>query len=156
MIICIIIISIRWSCSGGGARGRRWRSARRSTTTSASTTTTTATTTATTTTTITTYCCYCYYYYYYCYYYYYYYYYYYSYTEVDDTGTYLRYPGVSAVCGKGQMGSALMGSLRISCFLTEGLFGYSRSPTFISPKVPGRSFFPNLSKLLASAVDPLH
>ena len=28
--------------------------------------------------------------------------------------------------GKGQMGSALMGSLQISCFLTEGLFGYSR------------------------------
>ena len=27
--------------------------------------------------------------------------------------------------GKGQMGSALMGSLQISCFLTEGLFGYS-------------------------------
>ena len=26
--------------------------------------------------------------------------------------------------GKGQMGSALMGSLRISCFLTEGPFGY--------------------------------
>ena len=31
-------------------------------------------------------------------------------------------PGV----GKGQMGSALMGSLQILCFLTEGLFGYSR------------------------------
>ena len=28
--------------------------------------------------------------------------------------------------GKGQMGSALMGSLRISCLLTEGLFVYSR------------------------------
>ena len=28
--------------------------------------------------------------------------------------------------GKVQMGSALMGSLQISCFLTEGLFGYSR------------------------------
>ena len=28
--------------------------------------------------------------------------------------------------GKGQMGSALMGSLQISCFLTEGPFGYSR------------------------------
>ena len=28
--------------------------------------------------------------------------------------------------GKGQMGSALMGSLQISCSLTEGLFGYSR------------------------------
>ena len=28
--------------------------------------------------------------------------------------------------GKGQMGAALMGSLRISSFLTEGLFGYPR------------------------------
>ena len=28
--------------------------------------------------------------------------------------------------GKGQMGSALMGSLQISCFLTEGFFWYSR------------------------------
>ena len=28
--------------------------------------------------------------------------------------------------GKGQMGSARMGSLQISFFLTEGLFGYSR------------------------------
>ena len=31
-----------------------------------------------------------------------------------------------APLGKGQMGSALMGPLQISCFLTEGLFGYSR------------------------------
>ena len=28
--------------------------------------------------------------------------------------------------GKGQTGSALMGSLQISCYLTEGIFGYSR------------------------------
>ena len=28
--------------------------------------------------------------------------------------------------GKGQMGSTLMGSLQISCFLTEGLLGHSR------------------------------
>ena len=28
--------------------------------------------------------------------------------------------------GKGQLGSALMGSLQISCVLTEGLVGYSR------------------------------
>ena len=28
--------------------------------------------------------------------------------------------------GKGQMGSALMGSQQILVFLTEGLFGYSR------------------------------
>ena len=28
--------------------------------------------------------------------------------------------------GKGQMGSALMGSLQFLCFLSEGLFGYSR------------------------------
>ena len=37
--------------------------------------------------------------------------------------------------GKGQMGSALTGSLlHILCFLTEGLSGYSRSPTFISSR----------------------
>ena len=28
--------------------------------------------------------------------------------------------------GNGQMGSALMGSLQISCFLTDGFLGYSR------------------------------
>ena len=33
--------------------------------------------------------------------------------------------GVSEL-GKGPMGSSLMGSRQISCFLTEGLFGYSR------------------------------
>ena len=32
---------------------------------------------------------------------------------------------VRPIFGKGQMGSALMGSLQISCFLTEGLFWYS-------------------------------
>ena len=31
-----------------------------------------------------------------------------------------------AELGKGQMASALTGSLRISCVLTEGPFGYSR------------------------------
>ena len=31
-----------------------------------------------------------------------------------------------AALGEGQMGSALVGSLQIICFLTEGLFGYSR------------------------------
>ena len=44
--------------------------------------------------------------------------------------------------GKGQMGSALMGSLQISCLSTEGPFGYSRYPMLISPKVPGRTFCP--------------
>ena len=34
--------------------------------------------------------------------------------------------GGLALFGKGQMGSALMGSLQISSFLTEGLLGYSR------------------------------
>ena len=43
------------------------------------------------------------------------------------------------VVGKGQTGSALKGSLRVSCFLTEGLFGESRESTFIFPKV---SVFP--------------
>ena len=34
--------------------------------------------------------------------------------------------GDEEVFGKGQRRSALMGSLRISCFLTEGSFGYFR------------------------------
>ena len=63
--------------------------------------------------------------------------------------------GRPSVLGKGQMGSALMGSLRISCFSTEGLLGYSRWPTFIFPKVPGRTFFPNLSKFITFAAAPL-
>ena len=55
------------------------------------------------------------------------------------------------------MGSALMGSLRTSCFLTGGLFGYSCQPTFVSlvPKVPGRTLFPNLSKIITFAATPL-
>ena len=57
--------------------------------------------------------------------------------------------------GKGQMGSALMGSLQILCFLTEGLFGYSRLPTLMFPKVPGRAFFPNLPKFITLAAAPL-
>ena len=42
--------------------------------------------------------------------------------------------------GKGQMGSALMWSLQVSCFLTEGLFG---TPVkCVSPQIPGLTFFP--------------
>ena len=55
----------------------------------------------------------------------------------------------SAVVGKGRMGSALMGSLQISRFLTEGLFGGTPvNLRFIFPKMPGCTFFPNLSKSL--------
>ena len=56
---------------------------------------------------------------------------------------------------KGQMGSALMGSLQMLCFLTEGLFGYSRWSTFISPEVAGHTFFANLSKFITFAAAPL-
>ena len=46
--------------------------------------------------------------------------------QVHLDSTYLSVPQhASAHLGKGQMGSALMGSLQISCLLTEGLFGYS-------------------------------
>ena len=38
------------------------------------------------------------------------------------------------------MGSALMGSLQVSCFLTEGLFGYSYLPTLSSQKCQGVPF----------------
>ena len=52
-------------------------------------------------------------------------------------------------------GSALVGSLQIVyVFLTEGLFGYSHQPTLIFPKVPGRTFFLNLSKFVAFAAAP--
>ena len=48
--------------------------------------------------------------------------------------------------GKGQMGSALMGSLRFFlCFSTEGLF-WVLPLTYIFPKVPGRTFFPQSIK----------
>ena len=53
------------------------------------------------------------------------------------------------------MGSALMGSLQMLCCLTEGLFGYSREPTFLFPKVQGHTFFPNLSKIITFAAAPL-
>ena len=41
-------------------------------------------------------------------------------------------PCGGTVVGKGQMGSALMGSLQISCFLTEGLFGYPLTYFYLS------------------------
>ena len=64
-------------------------------------------------------------------------------------------PKDAAAFGKGKMGSALMGSLQISCALTEGPFGYCRLPTCFFPKVPGRTFFPNLSKTITFAAAPL-
>ena len=57
------------------------------------------------------------------------------------------------VFGKGQMGSALMGSLQMLCFLTEGLLG--TPSTFTFQEVPGRTFFPNLSKFVTFAAAPL-
>ena len=63
--------------------------------------------------------------------------------------------GRRAWVGKGQLGSAPLGSLHILRCLTEGLFGYSHSPTFIFPKMPGRTFFPNLAKVITFAAFPL-
>ena len=36
----------------------------------------------------------------------------------------------------------------------QGLFGYSRSPISVFPKVPGRTFFPSLSKSITFAAAP--
>ena len=56
---------------------------------------------------------------------------------------------------KGQMGSALMGSLRIPCcFLTEGLFRY-HSVNICQYLPILRSFFSNLSKFITSVATPL-
>ena len=63
--------------------------------------------------------------------------------------------GTSPWLGKGRIRSALMGSMQISCFLTEGPFGHSRWPTFIFPKVPGRTFFPQSVKIYYFRYGPL-
>ena len=56
---------------------------------------------------------------------------------------------------KGTNGVSTRGvTVNVIC-LTEGLFGHSRQPTFILPKVPGRTFFPNLSKCITFAAAPL-
>ena len=57
--------------------------------------------------------------------------------------------------GKGQMGSALMGSLQIWSFWQRDLLGIPANLLFIFPEVPGRTFFHNLSKMLTFAVAPL-
>ena len=59
-----------------------------------------------------------------------------------------------APVGKGQIGSALMGSLLIVCFLTDFL-GTPVNLLVIFPKVPGRTFFHNLTKLITFAAAPL-
>ena len=55
---------------------------------------------------------------------------------------------------EGQMGSALMGSLQISWFLTEVLFGY-QSVNICQNLSSLRSLFPNLSKFITFAAAPL-
>ena len=52
------------------------------------------------------------------------------------------------------MGSALRGSLRISCFLTEGLFGY-QSVKICQTLSILRTCFPNMSKVITFAAAPL-
>ena len=53
--------------------------------------------------------------------------------------------------GEGLMGSALMGSLRRSCFLTEGLlWGTPVWLLVVFPKVPGCTFVSNLSSSSSS------
>ena len=54
---------------------------------------------------------------------------------------------------KGRMGSALMGSLRISCFW-QGLSGVLPLNYFYLPNVPGCTFFPNLSTFISFAAAP--
>ena len=53
------------------------------------------------------------------------------------------------------MGSALTGSLQISCFLTEGLVGYSHQPIFTFPKGARAYLFPQSVKSITFAAAPL-
>ena len=59
------------------------------------------------------------------------------------------------VVGECQMGSVLMGSLQMSCFIDRGTFWVLPLTYFIFPKVPGRTFSPNRSKFITFAAAPL-
>ena len=62
----------------------------------------------------------------------------------------------AAPIGKGHMGSALMGSLQSSCFLTEGLLGVLPVNLLLSSqKWQGVPFFPNLSRIHYFCSDPI-
>ena len=64
-------------------------------------------------------------------------------------------PAGGALLGKGQMGSALMGSLQILCFWQRDFLGTPVNLLVFSPKVTGRTFFPNLPKSITFAAAPL-
>ena len=69
-------------------------------------------------------------------------------------------PAVAAACapgvGRGQMGSALMGSLDfVFMFFDGGTFWVLPLTYFIFPKVPGCACFPNRSKSITFAAAPL-
>ena len=83
-----------------------------------------------------------------------------------------RYVSAAAVCdahagstseavrpflGTGQMGLALVGSLQMSnvIFFDRGTFWVLPLTYFIFSKVPGRTFFPNLSNFTTFAAAPL-
>ena len=58
--------------------------------------------------------------------------------------------------GKGQLGSALMGSLQINHVVSgRGTFWVLPLAYFYLPKVPGRTFLPTLSRLITFAAAPL-
>ena len=57
-------------------------------------------------------------------------------------------PACTGGVRKGTNGVSTNGVTADLMFFDRGFFGYSRSPTFIFPKVPGRTFFPHLSNCL--------
>ena len=63
--------------------------------------------------------------------------------------------GNDCTIGKGQMGSALTGPLQIPSLFDWGTFWVHPLTYFIFPKVPGRTFFPNLLRFITFAVSPL-
>ena len=63
--------------------------------------------------------------------------------------------GLAIPLGKGQLGSALMGPLHFRVFWRRDFSGTPVKPTFIFPKVPGRTFFPIRQKSIVFAAAPL-
>ena len=68
----------------------------------------------------------------------------------------VSYGWSQCVFGKGHMGSALIGSLQCYVFWQRDFGGIPVNICFIFPKVPGRTFFPKLSKFITFAAAPLN
>ena len=67
--------------------------------------------------------------------------------DSNDDNSNSNYDSTATASRKGPVGSALTGSLRISCFMTEGLFGVLMLSYFYLPKSARAYLFPQSVKI---------